>query len=308
MSFTVSATLFAPTQKFFGLTKTTVIGLTLVAIGLVCIGQAHPAAVPPAAFLYVSGLPLFTPAVPILLMQCVPPTRRGTVMGVDSAINAIARIISPIVFGRVFAKDPALAFACAGASSSPPPRWSSREEPSCSALVRSDHRDDVDIVHGNALPCLAFPRLGLVVYYCIPVRRRRPRPSPSPLDASRPSRRVPHGTHRTSRVHDAQFPSRPDRVERRTRRRRRPSAHGMSSLERIRTRSSTISRRARERVLDKRVLELGAGVGACGLACASLGARAVCLTDRDEATLALAHGNAGGTDGSTATRGRTRAR
>ncbi len=114
VSFTVSATLFAPTQKFFGLTKTTVIGLTLVAIGLVCIGQVNPAAVPPAAFLYVSGLPLFTPAVPILLMQCVPPTRRGTVMGVDSAINAIARIISPIVFGRVFAKDPALAFACAG--------------------------------------------------------------------------------------------------------------------------------------------------------------------------------------------------
>ena len=53
-----------------------------------------------------------------------------------------------------------------------------------------------------------------------------------------------------------------------------------------------LSTRAHERVLDKRVLELGAGVGACGLACASLGARAVCLTDRDEATLALAHANA----------------
>ena len=53
-----------------------------------------------------------------------------------------------------------------------------------------------------------------------------------------------------------------------------------------------LSTRAAERVLDKRVLELGAGVGACGLACASLGARAVCLTDRDEATLALAHANA----------------
>ena len=112
--FTVSATLFAPTQKFFGLTKTTVIGLTLVAIGLVCIGQAHPAAVPPAAFPRLR-LPLFTPAVPILLMQCVPPTRRGTVMGVDSAINAIARIISPIVFGRVFAKDPASSRAGAAA-------------------------------------------------------------------------------------------------------------------------------------------------------------------------------------------------
>ena len=114
VSLTVSATLFAPTQKLFGLTKTTVIGLTLVATGLVAIGQAAPALVPPAAFVYVAGLPLFTPAIPILLMQCVPPTRRGTVMGVDSAINAVARIIAPIVFGKLFAADPAYAFVGAG--------------------------------------------------------------------------------------------------------------------------------------------------------------------------------------------------
>ena len=53
-----------------------------------------------------------------------------------------------------------------------------------------------------------------------------------------------------------------------------------------------LSTRADALVVGKRVLELGAGVGACGLACASLGASAVCLTDRDEATLALAHANA----------------
>ena len=45
-------------------------------------------------------------------------------------------------------------------------------------------------------------------------------------------------------------------------------------------------------VRDKSVIELGAGVGACGLACASLGAESVTITDRDDATLALAHANA----------------
>ena len=114
VSFTVSATLFAPVQKVLGLTKTTVMGLSLVALGLVAIGQAGAGLVPPSAFVYVAGLPLFTPAIPILLMQCVPPTRRGTVMGVDSAINSMARIISPIIFGRLFASDPAIAFTVAG--------------------------------------------------------------------------------------------------------------------------------------------------------------------------------------------------
>jgi len=45
-------------------------------------------------------------------------------------------------------------------------------------------------------------------------------------------------------------------------------------------------------VSGKHILELGAGVGACSLACAALGAASVCVTDRDEAVLALAHGNA----------------
>jgi len=115
VSFTVSATLFAPVEKLLGLTKTTVIGLLLVAIGLVAIGQANAAAfVPPAAIVYVAGLPLFTPAIPILLMQCVPPNKRGAVMGIDSAINSMARIVSPIFFGRLFARDPAAAFGSAG--------------------------------------------------------------------------------------------------------------------------------------------------------------------------------------------------
>ena len=46
------------------------------------------------------GACMFTPAVPILLMQCVPANKRGAVMGLDSAVNAVARIVAPVAFGK----------------------------------------------------------------------------------------------------------------------------------------------------------------------------------------------------------------
>ena len=45
-------------------------------------------------------------------MQCVPKTRRGAVMGLDSAVNAVARIATPVAFGtalRANAEDGGLA-------------------------------------------------------------------------------------------------------------------------------------------------------------------------------------------------------
>lgn len=104
VSFTISSTGFARVQKAIGLTLTTALGLTLVSAGLAGIGAArNPATAAMAAATYVAGIPLFTPAVPILLMQCVPPNRRGAVMGLDSAVNAVARICAPIAFGRLAA-------------------------------------------------------------------------------------------------------------------------------------------------------------------------------------------------------------
>jgi len=92
VSFTISATAFARVQKAIGLTLTTALGLVLVAAGLCLIGLAPGTDLTMlAAVLYVAGIPLFTPAVPILLMQCVPPHKRGAVMGLDSSINSVAR-------------------------------------------------------------------------------------------------------------------------------------------------------------------------------------------------------------------------
>jgi len=115
VSFSISAAGFARVNKKLGLTSTTALGLALVAVGLGAIGAAPTAGLTLfAATLYVTGIPLFTPAIPILLMQCVPPNRRGAVMGLDSAVNAVARIATPIALGGVYHASPTVAFAVAG--------------------------------------------------------------------------------------------------------------------------------------------------------------------------------------------------
>ena len=114
VSLSISTLLFAPIFKIFGLTKTCGIGLALVAIGLAMIGVSTTAFTAGlGAFFYVCGVPLFTPSIPILLMQCVPTTSRGAVMGFDSAINSSARIITPVLLGSVFAASRGKAFLCA---------------------------------------------------------------------------------------------------------------------------------------------------------------------------------------------------
>jgi len=116
VSLCISSLLFAPIFKMLGLTKTCGIGLALVASGLFIIGISNtPFTIGLGAFLYCCGVPLFTPSIPILLMQCVPTTSRGAVMGFDSAINSSARIIMPVLLGSVFAASRGRAFICASA-------------------------------------------------------------------------------------------------------------------------------------------------------------------------------------------------
>ena len=102
LSFAMSAFVFSKVQEKVGLTLTAALGLTIVSCGLLGVGAAtcETQAIAAAA-VYVCGIPLFTPAVPILLMQCVPKTQRGAVMGADSAVNAAARIAAPFLFGKL---------------------------------------------------------------------------------------------------------------------------------------------------------------------------------------------------------------
>jgi len=67
-----------------------------------------------AAALYQLGKPLYAPTVPTLLLQCVPPSKRGLAMGVDSIVNTVARAAAPLLLGGLLkSRGAAAAFAVA---------------------------------------------------------------------------------------------------------------------------------------------------------------------------------------------------
>ena len=112
LSFGVSTMASASVQKRIGTATTCCLGLSLVALGLSLVGfVAHlggnlGGALSPtlllafwlAAAIYQVGVPLYTPTIPTMLLQCAPPHRRGALMGLDEACNTIARVCAPPFF------------------------------------------------------------------------------------------------------------------------------------------------------------------------------------------------------------------
>lgn len=103
LSFVVSTALFDTISRTIGIVRTAVLGLSLIASGLLGVATAQNSLVQfaLAAALYQLGKPLYAPTLPSLLLKCVPPRRRGFAMGIDSIFNTLARAVSPIVLGAV---------------------------------------------------------------------------------------------------------------------------------------------------------------------------------------------------------------
>jgi hypothetical protein len=114
VSFTMSAFVSSRFIKAFGPVAACTAGLGAVGTGLWTLG--HAASLPVggannagmtsalilgASALYYVGVPLYGPSVPTMLLQCVPPDKRGAVMGFDGAVNTVARIITPLIVGEV---------------------------------------------------------------------------------------------------------------------------------------------------------------------------------------------------------------
>jgi len=86
--------------------------------GRACVPAPRPSLVFWAgAALYQLGTPLYAPTVPTMLLQCVPRHRRGAVMGLDEAINTVARVISGPLLGHLYKVfGPSVCFGTASAA------------------------------------------------------------------------------------------------------------------------------------------------------------------------------------------------
>jgi len=109
-----STFMYSRLVKRFDLVPTAVAGLTCVTMGLLSLGMAQTMwAVAASIIFYGFGVPYFTPSIPTILAQCAPRRQRGFILGIDSAVSAVARIISPTVMGMLYQRGPVRAFRLA---------------------------------------------------------------------------------------------------------------------------------------------------------------------------------------------------
>jgi predicted MFS family arabinose efflux permease len=84
----------------------------LIASGILPSSFAISAA---AAAIFFTGVPIYGPTIPTMLLRCVPPHRRGFVLGLDGSTNTLARIASPMIMGVIYKRYTAgTAFVVAG--------------------------------------------------------------------------------------------------------------------------------------------------------------------------------------------------
>lgn len=124
ISFLVSSTCTSRILRTIGPVLTCAGGLTLVGSSLLFMGlAASPAALIQPSFMvlagiaaiYFCGVSIYGPTIPTMLLRCVPPKKRGFILGLDGFINTVARILTPIISGEVYRRyNAGTAFSTAG--------------------------------------------------------------------------------------------------------------------------------------------------------------------------------------------------
>lgn len=124
VSFGVSSTSASSILKSLGPVLACAAGLSMVGSGLLLLGllasgmgvvQPSFALSAAAAGVYFCGVPIYGPTVSTMLLQCVPPNRRGFILGLDGSINTLARVVAPLVIGSLYKQfNAGVAFGAAG--------------------------------------------------------------------------------------------------------------------------------------------------------------------------------------------------
>ena len=126
VSFLVSTTTGTVVLERYGPVATCAAGMSCIGAGLVALGIAAFTAATTSSYsiVWFSRLVSFTPfsvlagsaalyycgdpllwtyhTYHVVTMMCVPPNRRGAIMGLDGTINTIGRVISPLIMGDVY--------------------------------------------------------------------------------------------------------------------------------------------------------------------------------------------------------------
>ena len=67
------------------------------------------------AAVYFCGVSIYGPTIPTMLLRCVPPKKRGFILGLDGFINTVARILTPVISGEIYRRyNAGTAFITAG--------------------------------------------------------------------------------------------------------------------------------------------------------------------------------------------------
>lgn len=125
VSLVVSTGFSGHLMQKYGPVASCAVGLSAIGLGLLLLGfgagssskdmPSRPKMVLGAATIYHCGVPLYCPSIPAMLLRCVPPHRRGAVMGLDGTIKTFGRAITPLVMGEIYRKfGPTYTFTVTG--------------------------------------------------------------------------------------------------------------------------------------------------------------------------------------------------
>ena len=111
---------YKPLERRLGLEYTGAVGALTILLGLLLMGLHNPFRQPYFLILggacYAFGSATFPATVPTLLAKSVSKDQRGKILGRDSLLNNISRVLTPIVLGFMYGKSRLLCFgtgACA---------------------------------------------------------------------------------------------------------------------------------------------------------------------------------------------------